>query len=263
MDSRINQFSSVLDVTKLCTCIVDQPMYDTVKAAITPSVCDNMKAIKVSFSDSLKIPTTALSIGTIKSQLYGNTIVIASPLVGYNFAPEQDPTHQTAVGYGFGCGLGYPKGIMWSFDLFWQQNVVAAATNATILGGALMAWVVVIFLIAVYIQRQVDQDENGGQWQDTLAAKWNDPSDPRTSMKISPQNQMLAAYQMPAVSNSIAQQLEAFYSVHDRSKTADDIQSVAAWAETKGVGALNDKLRAKYGVDLNSMNGRSAGGPPI
>jgi len=46
--------------------------------------------------------------------------------------------------------------------------------------------------------------------------------------------------------------LANFYARHDPSKSADDLAVMVQWTAANGVGAVNEKLAAKYGEDLDA-----------
>jgi len=273
IDTRISLFTSGLDVTDLCTCVrpAVNSTYDQYMSAIGQTHCDNLKKITVTFNPDLNIPTTCekyhvcLSLGTIKSTLYASSSIVKVPLVGYQLNAESS-NGLAAPGFGFGCGLGYQKGVMWMQEIYHDQVIRPSGSNAIGLGVAAVAIVAVTFLLGFFLSRE-DKDMGEGQWEPTLAATWNDPKAggaPAPAPAAIPVAKVENGWTAPPVSayqvnaNDFTDQLIKFYSKHDPEKTQKEIENISAWGKQNGLAALNKKLKDKYGVDLSSDQG-----PPI
>jgi hypothetical protein len=55
------------------------------------------------------------------------------------------------------------------------------------------------------------------------------------------------------VKDKIADRLRAFYAKYDPQKDLADVEDVSTWAAMNSLSALNDKLKKKYGADLDTV----------
>lgn len=290
IDARINLIVGAVPASflqRLCTCVVnaDLPVvYPTIKAKVTPAMCKKLESMTVPFAN-YEIPTTRangspLSLGTALGLAFlGVTIPVKSvPLIGYQLFNITSPPTTT----GFGCGLGYSKGIMWMQQLWHDEYLMKGANACVGMGAASFVSVIFIFALGWFLAKEDSDFKDNGNWQNTLAANWNDPSNNPTVMAV------VAPSAMPSVSNGPAgagygmssavvmnsgggggtgdfnDRMYKFYAHYDPMKSSAEIQNIAAWGKQNGEQALNKKLRDKYGVDLTgTRSGQAGGGPPI
>ena len=273
IDERVELFTENIDVADLCTCVrsESQSMYAEYLSKFNTATCNVLKDVQVDFVPSVNIPTTCekynfcLSLGFIKDRLYKNTPISKVPLVGYQL--DAATSQGTAPeGEGFGCGLGYQKGVMWVQEIYHDQVIRPAGSSGVGLGAASIVVVILIFVLGYFLAKE-DHEMGDTKWENSLAAGWNDPATnpapvakvvdsapPAASSWTAPP---VAAYQANA--NDFGDQLLKFYAKHDPTKTQKEIDGIATWGKQNGLAALNKKLRDKYGADLSGGDG----GPPI
>jgi len=256
-------------IARLCTCVRpggQNQTYTTYYNTLTTGSCDSLKAMKIDFKPDLIIPTTPINLGFVKNRLYPDAKIVKVPLIGFFLEPSLDPLQQTPEGFGFGCGLGYPKGVMWMQELYHDFYIKPAASSGLGLGIAAIVVSILAFLLGYFVSRD-DGNSAAGNWENTLAAKWNEPTDVPVaavakvddSSAWSSPNPMSSVPVAASSGDPLMSQLTAFYGKHDPLKSKKEIEGIAQYANQNGVAALNKKLREKYGVDL----GGGDSDPPI
>ena len=284
--NRLNIPANIL--AELCTCVPasQATTYQTILATVNTQTCTAFKNMKIVLGDDLAIPRVGLKISFVRNQLFPGVQVIKTPLVGYNLDPPSDPTGQTPTGYGFGCGLGYQKGVMWFQQLYYQQYVEPMGASGLGVGGAMLGAAFLIVGLAVFDTFSEQADAKAQNWEGSLEANWNRMNQPpQPGGQVQPQAgmQMQAApmyapnpqYQgQPGVGivggggNPAAAQLAArvaeFYRIYDPKRSQADVDVIVQWGLQNGEAALNAKLKGKYNADLTTMGaGGGGGGPPI
>jgi len=205
------------------------------------------------------------------------------PFIGYDFLPTMNPDHTDAQAhpYPFGCGLGFMKGIQWVTDIWFQQNAYTPAA-ITLAFGLLEVGVVIFSLIVSRMQERESLEgiENG------KFDKWDNLRDiPADFAKTGPvtnnptyQNEKGSYPNSAIVTNAaipeaviedeestkeqeaLSKKLRAFYAKFDKGKSLDDVEDVTKWTMLNGIPALNEKLKKKYGEDLDSVRISSSKG---
>jgi hypothetical protein len=208
LDSRIDIIIDLIDPTDLCTCVKDQAAYTAMLARVDENTCTMLNKARIFFKDDLIIPTTNIKIGVVKSQLFPNTPVIKVPVVGWHLAPELDTSGKTQTGYGFGCGLGYPKGLMWIQEIYYDQNITPLGGQYAGIGGATIG--AAGFVVFIFLFLAVSDDDAQSNVDGSMAAKWQ--NDNVATGIISPyQQQQQPQIQAPRMNMPPPQQPQMAY----------------------------------------------------
>lgn len=269
IDVRVNTYADVFDLSLLCTCIQPEKnaTFNQYVDALTQTQCNKLKTVLVDYNNGVDaIPTTCergqcLPLSVIKQQFYPTAIILKSPLVGYQL-DSANSSGELPEGQGFGCGIGYQKGIMWFQALYNNQNILPSTSGAVALGVLALVLPMVFTLLSIFFSQEDRDLGDESKWEKTLAANWNDPETTKKVDTSAPDTsaQPVAAYQV--ASNDFADQLIKFYAKHDPKKTRGEVDNIAAWAKQNGLAAINKKLKDKYGADLSTADA-DTGGPPI
>jgi len=180
--SVIEPYASDISATDLCTCVrsSSNATYETIKKALTTESCNTLANIKVPFSASTTVSTicsdgTCLTLGDLDQYLVNSATITTIPLIGFELNAAADTTGNTPAGYGFGCGIGLAKGLMFTQYLYHQYYIVAGGTAALELGAATVAIIFLIVASAWYIATHLDEQEHKTAWgyetEQAMAAK--------------------------------------------------------------------------------------------
>ena len=259
LNEQIKDFSS-LGLDKIGTCKTMPKVFNQTYVAITSAQCDVATTMLVTFSSSLKIPTISFTIETALRQLYPDEKPIAAPLVGYHRNWESDPAKVAKEGYGFGCGLGYAKGVMWMSELWFKEHVNGMSTGVLGVGATSVVVVLFGFLVAGVSASEGDEgDVKRTQGGSTLQAAVSVNQMPSHGSFHTLQQKTsftsgapVAARNMALDLNQMLAKLKNFYAVHDANKSESFIMDVAKWGTRKGYDALNENLRKRYNADLTT-----------
>lgn len=298
-DERIDQF---LDPSILCTCATSQTKIDQYRAAVKENdLCNIMGNIHID-ATTLKIPTVGVDLYLAISSLYSSATLDEIPLIGFHedpsvyTDPQFFPDATDEPDNGFGCGIGFVKGVMWFTFVWYEETLKPIAINGIALG-CVQFGLLIIALLIHYLQSHDDQYV--GQVEDRPAEfaittmHQPLPADKQAQMNsmISQNTQQMGQQQQPVskftipgdnnnnnnamktdpASNSDVQvsvvdekareevrtKLLAFYNKYEPDKSMADVEDIADWAATNGIDQLNKKLKSKYNDDLSTIQNES------
>jgi len=266
--------------TLLCTCVPDATKYATATAAVTQAVCTAMSEITTPIPGDELFPTTQYTVSTVLTKKYPSITFTVFPFVGWSQAPETAPSNATlyvsTYALGGGCGFGYPKGLSFVQEMYYNNVLTTWFLAETIVGAAGLVVVVIAMIMAYCYLRQEGTDAQplvGGLsgFASKPSSFYNEPGSPLATTNPMRDSQygggMIAPDGSPAVippsqivqmpgefaDARLVEALRQFYARTDPSKTEDDLVKYALWGQRYGIDKLNGNLRQKYNVDLSSV----------
>jgi len=266
--------------TLLCTCVPDAATYATVAAVVTQQVCTAMSLITTPIPGDELFPTTQYTVSKVLTKKYPSVSFTVYPFVGWDQAPEPAPSNATlylnTYPLGGGCGFGYPKGLSFVQEMYYNNVLASWFLAETIVGAAALVVVVIAMIMAYCYLRQQGADAQPLMGGLSSFASGSPPS----SFYNVPEKQLAAAnpmresqyssgtmdgsasvippsqiVQMPGeyADARLVDALRQFYARTDPSKTEDDLVKYALWGQRYGIDKLNGNLRQKYNADLSSV----------
>jgi hypothetical protein len=258
----------------LCSCFPSSSAYAAMSAIVTPQLCTTLSKLTTPIDGSELFPTTAYTISQVEQKQYPSSVFTVYPVVGWYRGPETAPANVTGTeALGGGCGFGYPKGISFVFEEYYNNVVAEWFTATSALGGIAIA-AVVCGWVAAYCVYRADMEYAG-----------TGMSSPKYDQPLVPAMQSASSFTMPSsnfpggaglyspssdpmmvppsqlqplpgeqLDQNLLAALQVFYRTNEPSKSQDEIVKLTYWTGRHGVNELNSRLRQKYGVDLSSVS---------
>jgi len=262
---------------KLCTCAPDASNYNkAIQAIRNKNSCSKFDGYSITIDASVGIPTQSAGLLSAIVPQYSDYFSLHEEdrngfkaLLHGNPGPDWEKN----LGGGFGCGLMITKGYQYYAYLYVQENF-KAVFNAGI-ACSIIALISVLLTIAYIFVARSDDDLDDYEYDSYGVAM----AKPIINIRAKPQTQPQSPSQLTAApppakpvssksglkKEQLEDQLVAFYERHEPSKLDDGKvdPGVVNFGLTKGLKALNAKLKSKYGVDLNSDDSFSESGSHV
>mmetsp|Transcript_21123 Transcript_21123/g.37059 ORF Transcript_21123/g.37059 Transcript_21123/m.37059 type:complete len:527 (-) Transcript_21123:13-1593(-) len=262
---------------RLCTCAPNlKDEYNiTVEEIEATNACENFEYMQITLDTSTYIPTQQFSLLSVLTSSYREYFSlhpeqkteIVTPIVG----SPGPPWDAAAFPYGgFGCGLGMSKGFIWYTYLYAEENFSKSFTLGLASAGlAISASLLTGCFLLLLNSNDLDiwdYGENGRNTDFTTISSRSQQSSDSNPVWVPTRNTQKEARALGTGSKRVlvtrAEQealqvrLNAFYAAYEPSKLDSNgcvDQDIVNFGLVRGEDALNAKLRAKYGADLQGL----------